>query len=190
MKNLTLNKTYRCRVLATNAIGNSAWSSYSPTFDTTATAPEAPTVDAVTPQYGTEAVVEFTPGATGGSPITSYLAQCVSTNGGANRNSFGGSSPRTVKNLTLNKTYRCRVLATNAIGNSAWSSYSPTFDTTATAPEAPTVDAVTPQYGTEAVVEFTPGATGGSPITSFRAQCVSTNGGGTRAPSEAPAPAR
>ena len=46
-------------------------------------------------------VVAFNPPASdGGSPITSYTASCVSTDGGTNHTKTGAASPLTVTSLT------------------------------------------------------------------------------------------
>ena len=70
--------------------------------------------------------VAFTPGFNGGSPVTNFTAQCVSTNGGITRSAGGPSSPRVVTGLTSGKNYHCHVRATNAIGTGAWSAYGAT----------------------------------------------------------------
>ena len=119
--------------------------------------------------------VDFTPGATGGSPITSFAAQCASTDGGALRNTSGTGSPITVTGVTLGKTYHCRVRATNAAGTGPYSPYG-SLVVVAAKPAAPTVTSSTPGPGRVAVA-FSPGSDGGSTITGFSTQCRSTNGG-------------
>ena len=172
---LTAGKSYHCRVRATNAVGNGAFSAYGATVTVPAGVPAAPTVTGSTPSAGAISVA-FTPGSDGGSPVTNFAAQCVSTNGGVNAVKNGPSSPLQVTGLTAGKSYHCRVRATNAVGNGAFSAYGATVTVAATAPAAPTVTGSTPSAGAISVA-FTPGSDGGSPVTSFAAQCVSTNGG-------------
>src|SRR5204862_1410476 len=68
--------------------------------------------------------VSFTPGATNGSPITSFAATCTSTNGGITRTASGTASPIAVASLTTGKAYTCAVKATNARGVGAASTSS------------------------------------------------------------------
>ena len=91
----------------------------------TATVPGAPTVTSSTPGPG-RVTVAFTPGSNGGSPITNFTAQCVSTNGGVTKSAGGATSPRVVTGLTPGKSYHCRVRATNAVGNGPFSGYGAT----------------------------------------------------------------
>ena len=126
--------------------------------------------------------VAFNPPANdGNSPITSYRAQCTSPNGGTSRTVDGASSPITFTTLSPGKQYRCRVKATNAVGTSGYSSYSSTVTLPALAPDKPTNVTATAATRTTANVSFTaPADNGGAPITSYRVQCVSSNGGTTR----------
>lgn len=145
----------------------------------TSTAPAAPTVTGTTAGVG-QAVVAFTPGADGGSPITSYTASCTSTDGGAAGSANGTSSPITVTGLTGGKQYQCRVTATNVVGTSAPSAAGPTVTVTssttppppATKPGAPVITSAKAVSTKKAVVAFTPPATGGSPITSYSVTCT------------------
>ena len=142
--------------------------------------PGAPTVTGSTPSSGAVSVA-FTPGSDGGSPITSFQAKCVSTSGGVTKTRSGAGSPLNVTGLTNDNSYRCRVRATNAVGQGSFSAYGATVFVSAgaTVPGAPTVTGSTPSPGAVSVA-FTPGSNGGSPITSFQAQCVSTSGGVTK----------
>ena len=116
MASLTNGKTYTCTVVATNSFGTSPASAASASF-VVATSPSAPTITGITHTAGS-AVVTFTAGATGGSPITSFTVTCTSTNGGTTRSASLTHSPITVTGLTAGKQYTCRVTATNAIGTS------------------------------------------------------------------------
>ena len=175
---LSPGKSYRCRTRATNAVGSSPYSGYGPTVTVPATAPAAPTVTGSTFQ-GSTVTVTFTPGTDGGSPVTSYLARCESTDGGTTKSATGSTGPITVTGLSPGKSYRCRTRATNAIGASPYSGYGPTVTVPATAPAAPIVTGSTPQTSGVSVA-FTPGADGGSPVTSYLARCESTDSGTTK----------
>jgi extracellular elastinolytic metalloproteinase len=59
-----------------------------------------------------------------GAPITSYSVTCASTNGGVTKTTMGAASPITVTGLTVGKTYRCRVNATNSRGTGPFSNVS------------------------------------------------------------------
>ena len=176
---LSDQKSYHCHVRATNPVGTGAWSAYGATVVLPApTAPDAPTVTDTTPGAG-KATVAFSPGFNGGSPVTNFTAQCVSTDGGVTKSAGRAASPITVTGLSPLKSYHCRVRATNAVGVGAWSGYGSTVAVQATVPGAPTVTSTTPGPS-RATVGFTPGSDGGSPITNFTAQCVSTDGGVTK----------
>jgi hypothetical protein len=189
---LTPAETYACDVRATNSAGSSAWSTKSASFSTpqATTRPKKPTGVTTTALSPKSARVAFTPPTdNGGSPITSYRAQCVSPDGGKKRTEDGASSPITFTNLTPGKAYRCRVKATNAVGSSSYSSYSSTITMPAVAPDRPTNVAATAQSRTSAKVTFTPPAyDGGAAITSYRTQCVSSDGGSTRTADGAASP--
>ncbi|WP_183093671.1 fibronectin type III domain-containing protein [Nocardioides stalactiti] len=187
--NVTLlsgGKNYHCRVRATNAVGTSPYSAFGATVPVGATAPAAPTVTSSTPSSGAISVA-FTPGSSGGSAITGFTAQCLSTDGGVARSKTGPTSPLIVTSLSGGKNYHCRVRATNAVGVSPFSAFGATVMVGATAPAAPTVTSSTPSSGAISVA-FTPGSTGGSAITGFTAQCLSTDGGVARTTSGTSSP--
>jgi hypothetical protein len=79
--------------------------------------PGVPTGVAVT-FTGATASVAFTPGATGGLPITDLTATCTSSDGGATRTASGLSSPVGVPSLSAGRTYTCKVVETTAAGTS------------------------------------------------------------------------
>ena len=62
--------------------------------------------------------VFFTPGANGGSPITSFTATCTSLQGHGSASASGSGSPILVTGLVGNTPYSCSVTATNLIGTS------------------------------------------------------------------------
>jgi hypothetical protein len=150
----------------------------------TGTVPAAPTVTGSTPSAGAVSVA-FTPGADGGSPITGYTAECVSTDGGVNNTASGAASPISVGGLSAGKSYHCRVLATNVFGNGPYSGFGPTVlvpaaPPVATAPGKPVVTSSVPVSKKKAKISFTLASNGGSPVTSFTVTCTSKNGGKTR----------
>jgi hypothetical protein len=78
--------------------------------------PAAPTAVTAVKVASGEIMVSFTPGAHNGSPITSFTATCVSSNGGVVGSKSGAASPLTVTGLTATRTYTCTVKGTNARG--------------------------------------------------------------------------
>lgn len=189
---LTPEKSYACDVRATNSVGAGSWSNKSIAFTTprVTTAPGKPTAVSITPQSPKSASVAFTPPADdGGAAITSYRARCTSTDGGTARTLDGTTSPITFANLSPGKTYRCRVNATNAVGTSAYSSYSAAVSQPAGVPGRPTSVTGSAQSTTSARITFSaPADDGGAAITSYRVQCVSPNGGTSRTADGASSP--
>ena len=140
------------------------------------TAPTTPTVTGSTPPGGAVSVAFSPPASDGGSPITSYTALCVSTDGGANATRTGAASPLRVTGLTSGKQYHCRVRATNAVGTGPASTPSNPV-TPAAKPGTPT--GVTATRGnTTATVTWTPPAANGSPISGYA--ITSSPGGVTK----------
>jgi len=141
------------------------------------TAPGAPTNVTATVLTKTSARVGFTlPATDGGSPISGYRVKCASGDGGTTRAAIGTSSPITVNKLTAGKRYRCTVRATNAVG-STYSAPTPRF-LAAVAPTAPQDVVATVASPTSARVTFAaPADNGGSPVTSYRVKCSSSDGG-------------
>jgi hypothetical protein len=111
---LTVGKRYTCQVRATNRSGSGAWSTRSAAFVVT-TVPGAPRNVTVS-QPGDGARVAFTPPATGGSPILNYVVTCTSANGGVTRVKASAQSPVLLTDLGIGSTYRCSVVARNAVG--------------------------------------------------------------------------
>ena len=178
---LTTGKLYHCRVNATNGVGDSPYGGFGSTV-LTATAPGAPTVTGST-AAPVSVTVSFSPGPDNGSTVTGYSAECVSTDGGATGTATGSASPITVDALTPGKNYHCRVKATNGVGDSPYGGFGADV-LVPQAPMAPTVVGWIPAPGQISVL-FTPGDTGGSPVTAYTAECASTDGGAT-----APRPAQ
>ena len=84
----------------------------------TATAPSPPTIGTASSGGFGALLVSFTPGANGGSPITSFTATCVSLTIYGQISATGTGSPITVQGLQGGTPYSCYVTATNAIGTS------------------------------------------------------------------------
>jgi Fibronectin type III domain len=127
---------------------------------------------------GSLTVTYATPSLNGGSPILSYTATCVSTNGGVSRSaSHNGATAAsiTVPGLTTGKSYQCTVKASNAIGASSASVAAPKVIIGSPAP--PTGVTVTRSSAGHLKVAFRSGASNGSPITGYTAVCTSSNGG-------------
>lgn len=114
---LAAGTAYTFTVHATNAAGNSAESAFSATVTPLAAVPGAPTAVVATPGNGRLSVAFVAPSSNGGSPITSYTA--TATPGGVTGTASAG--PIVLSGLTNQTSYTVTVRATNAIGNSAWS---------------------------------------------------------------------
>jgi hypothetical protein len=160
---------YTYTVAANGPFGTSVASSASSGVTAT-TVPEAPTIG--TPSASGNAYstttsslsVPVTANATGGSAITSYT---VTSNPGSFTAS-GASGPLSVSGLSVGTAYTFTATATNENGTSLNSSTSASTTVT-TVPQAPTIGTATDNGSQGATVTFTPGATGGSAITTYTA---------------------
>jgi len=172
---LTNNASYTCTVSATNALGTGPPSPPSAVV-VPAPVPDAPAQPSVTAQTGSITVAFIAP-SDNGTPITSYTATCMSSNGGVPAAQNGGASPITVTGVTNGKIYTCTVDATSATGTGPESPASvPLIPTTVPAP--PTLRAAGPGNGA-AIVLFTPVTSPSAVIVNFIAVCTSNDGGAT-----------
>ncbi len=174
---LTTGKTYTCTGRVTTAAGTSPASA--PSLPAVVGAPASPSSVRAVPGFTTATTgpltVSFIPGANNGSAITGYRVSCASSNGGAFGSRVGTSSSIVLTGLTTAKTYMCSVRAYNARGASL--SSSPSLPVAVGAPAAPTAVTAAKVAGGTLSISFTPGASNGSAITSYRATCTSSNGG-------------
>jgi hypothetical protein len=109
---LQSNTAYTFSVVASSPQGVSQ-PSLSSNSITVTTVPQSPTIGTATPG-DLSATVSFTPGATGGSAITSHT---ITANPG-NITASGSSSPITISGLTNGVTYTITASSTNANGTS------------------------------------------------------------------------
>jgi hypothetical protein len=115
---VTNGKTYTCMLRASNVTGNSVPSSASGTV-VPGMVPRVPRMTGVTASGSSAISVAFKiPTLSGGYTISSYIATCTSSNGGATGSSMAGVSPITVTALTRGASYTCSVVATNLLGTS------------------------------------------------------------------------
>jgi FtsP/CotA-like multicopper oxidase with cupredoxin domain len=114
---------YNYRVVVYNAAGSRT---STPVVAPPITAPGVPTIGVATPA-NSSAVVRWTAPADGGSPITGYTVEAVAVSTGlpvATRPAAAGATSLTFPSLNNAVAYQFRVLATNAIGSSAYSALS------------------------------------------------------------------
>jgi len=167
---LTNGDQYTFSVSATNAEGTSPVSSPSPSL-TPATVPAAPT--GVSASAGNaDAVVSWSsPGADGGSPVTSYAVATfdVSTSSSASNTCTWSSGPLhcTVSGLTNGDTYDFTVTAANVMGSGAPSSAS-NHVVPSTVPGAPRSVGATPGDASAQVTWSAPSSNGGATITGYQ----------------------
>lgn len=164
-------------------------------FAAGSTTPAAPTALVLTPTTG-QVIVAFTPGAAGGSAITSFTAKLYVVNPSTGALSPAPvtpvtdvASPLTLTGLQDGVTYVATVFATNANGNSPESLASAPFVPPAIAPGAPTIASLGTISGTSATLLFNPPASnGGAPITQYTVTATSSDGGTTRTATGAASP--
>lgn len=182
---LTNGTTYTFTVAAVTALGTGPESAASApvTPAAVATVPAAPTIGTAA-AGNAQATVRWTPGATGGSPITSYRVQ-VRTGTTVVRTVTGIAPTATstvVTGLTNGTQYNFRVLAVNAIGASAPSAQS-NLVTPATTPGAPAIGTASSGAAggalTASVTWAAPANTGGAPITGYVVRALRLNAAGT-----------
>lgn len=115
---LTNGSAYTCKVTATNAAGTGPASTATSAV-TPVGPPAAPKKVLATTKSGA-ITVKWTAPTTGGSAITGYAVACTSTDGGAALSATAAATAKTVtiSGLPSNKTYSCKVTASNAKGTS------------------------------------------------------------------------
>jgi Fibronectin type III domain len=147
-----------------------------PTAPPAVTVAGAPTIGSAVAGNASATVNWTAPASNGGSAISSYTVRVVNAAGttqiGALRTAPAGSTSLLVTGLTNGTTVRFQVRAVNSAGSSALSGLSNTVTpvASATVPGAPSIKS--PSKGGNgspitATANWTPGSTGGSPITSY-----------------------
>jgi hypothetical protein len=174
---LTNGTAVRFQVSATNAVGTSAFSALSNSVTPVAptlTAPSAPGIGAVSGGNATVTVNWTAPASDGGTANTGYSVRVVRASNnaqvGALRPAAAGATSLAVTGLSNGTAYRIQVRATNSVGSGPYSALSASV-TPATTPSAPVNR--TPTRGSNggaktASANWSPGNTGGSPITGYR----------------------
>jgi len=138
-------------------------------------APTPPTPPTLTTVLGTISASFVSP-YDGGSAITGYTVDCVSSDGGAEGINTGASSPIVVSGVTNEDIYTCTVVATNSVGDSPASNASSSIEV-ANVPAQPSQPTATGGANADISVAFTAPDNGGSAITGYTADCASGDGG-------------
>ncbi len=159
---LTNDVAYGIRLRAVTAAGGG------PASNSVSVTPEAPEPNAprdlVARPGDAEATITFTPGPSGGSPVTNYE---FTLNGGSTWAAFAPAitgSPARITGLVNGTTYQVRLRAVNASGEGAASST--VSVTPRSVPGVPT-NLVAQAGKGQAVISFTDAADSGSPITNY-----------------------
>ena len=166
---ITVGQSYTPQFKAVNAGGDSdaviASSAVVPY-----TLPSAPTILSVVPGTG-QLTVNYSAGASNGSPITSYY---YSMNNGNTYVSTGGTSGRyTITGLTSGTTYYVRLKSFNLAGLSIGYSIDSSGTLVSSVPPTPAIGTCTTGIG-KIIVPFTQSSNGGSPITGYYYSTAST----------------
>ena len=173
---LTNGTLYSLQIRANSAVGEGA---ASPAASGTPEAlPGAPSISSTSAGIGS-AVISFTPGYSGGGSITDYEYEL--NNSGTWTSTGSTVSPLTISGLADATTYVIAIRAVTTSGGGAASAGASV--TTPGTPAAPSVGAIA-AGDTTLSIPFTAGATGGSSITSYQYQLV-TSGAWTTASSSA-----
>jgi titin len=165
---LSNGSSYVFRVLATNAVGSSAYTSATSVLLISA-APDAPTAVSATAGASTASLTWTAPEDTGGSAIIDYLIQYSST-GGNSWSSYGDgtstAASATLGGLTNGVSYIFRVAAVTSFGAGAYSTPSSAV-TPMTVPGAPS--SVSGTYGIDSVALTwnSPVSNGGATISEY-----------------------
>lgn len=163
---LASNTAYTFTIVATNEVGSSSGTTSSSVTSTTV--PQAPSISSVA-DVGTNrafnngaVTVNFTANATGGKAITGY----TSLSSGS-QTATGATSPHTVTGLLSATAYTFQVRATNANGDSVYSSASSsvTATTVPATPSAPSASTIANQANDS--VSWSAPSNGGKAITNY-----------------------
>jgi titin len=172
MTGLTDDTSYRFRVQALSAIGSGGQSGASNTVVPSSASPsefvpDAPTIGSAT-FSNTQATVTWTePSSDGGSPITGYeVTPYVATVAQPSIVFDDTGTTQTINGLTNGTSYEFAVSAINSVGFSAPSAFSNAV-IPATVPDPPTIGLANWESSAAATVRWTPGSSGGAPITGY-----------------------
>ena len=183
---LTNGNSYSCKVSATNAVGPSVASAASNTL--VVGSPGPPTIASIVsgpaPKSKGSLKVSVRAGPSNADPMMAYRVTCTPTSGGATRVKTGVVSPISVTGLLAGHEYSCTAVATNLYGVSATSN--PMTLKVGTPAPPKVVKVLKVAHGFAVLVS--PSADNGHPITNYRAQCTSTNGGASSSPTQAASP--
>jgi hypothetical protein len=159
---LTNGTSYTVYVRAVNGVGVGLAASTTGIPVAPVTVPTAPR-NFVTMAGNTQIILTWAaPASDGGSPITGYQ---VTT--GASWVSVGNVLTKTMTGLVNGTTYTCQVRAVNAVGTGPAVAASATPAAPATVPGAPIVGKYYSPTPTTVMATWSPGSTGGSPITGY-----------------------
>ena len=175
---------YTCAVTATNDAGTS--DPFDPSDAVIAGTPTVAGGAAVTPANNGAFVTYGDSVADNNDPVTSYTADCRSSDGGDPGTATAADVPVYVDGLTNGSTYTCTLTATNSRGDGPASDASDPFSPT-TIPGTPDAPTVTPGDG-HAIVTFDAPSDSGDPITSYDVECDSSDGGATGTATDAASP--
>ena len=123
-----------------------------------------------------------------GDTITSYTADCTSSDGGVPSSATTETLPVNVTGLTNGSTYTCTLFATNSHGDGPSQGESNPLFSRSRSPAPPTRPTFVGPGNSKITVRSMPPDDSGDPITSYDVECDSTDGGttGTASGSDSP----